>query len=825
MEQSTVTFVTAFIDLNEDRDSFRKIDTYVSSFKQLALSKIPICLYVCSRNESIGIDLQLQFPNVKLMPTINLEDTITYKVINKFNPDIPILENINKDTKKYIILMNTKSEFVYNVSLINPFNTDHFAWVDFGIFHIISNPETAINNLYKLSSSKLKDKLLLFPSCWSKEKSETHMNKITKLINWRFCGGFFIGDKKSIQDMYLLIINELPNFIKHSGKNIIIWEVNYWAWLESKHNWIIDTYHADHNDTIINIPNDYINNINININSINNINFDNIEKYKTTIVTFYFNIKKLRDTTEEVRPQSFYMEKGRETLKLHYPMVIFCDEDNYKEIKKIRDEYVLNPNLTKYIIKFITEYDFYKDNWDIINENRKGIEIYKNSRNTVSYFLLTMFKIIAINIAKQNKFYNTDYYAWIDFGGSHIVRDFNNSSIKMLNNPNPKISWCYIHYRSHEDLYPITKFYKNYDYCGIAATVFTVEKDYVNRFYNGCLSLFYEALHNGVGHAEEQIFTYFYDKYPELCNIYFGDYYSVLSNYHEPLNDLICIKLFYIDKTIQKNRKDLTDICIKKIVETIKKHNINIYTNDLLFLQDILPKNINFNEITNNSSKNELNFTFTESNVFCIILENNPREINIIRRMKELELPYTKWIASTPKTLIDNFSSEILNDFIKGCAQSHINIWRHIVNNNIEYALILEDDACFDKNWKHKLNNFNTDIDNENISNWDCILLSASEPVNILNKWMTSSWQYSTVGYIISKKGAKWILDNFKNCFYPSDHMTLALQTQGNCYTYFPWLVIQDGINSTIGSDINFDNEKIFNNLSKINYSLDNYII
>jgi len=90
------------------------------------------------------------------------------------------------------------------------------------------------------------------------------------------------------------------------------------------------------------------------------------------------------------------MEKGIETLKLQYPMVIFCDEKNYKEIKSIRDKYIIDPKLTNYIIKNITEYDFYKDNYDIINENRINDNFYKNSRNTASYFLITMFTPLKI---------------------------------------------------------------------------------------------------------------------------------------------------------------------------------------------------------------------------------------------------------------------------------------------------------------------------------------------------------------------------------------------------------------------------------------------
>ena len=313
----------------------------------------------------------------------------------------------------------------------------------------------------------------------------------------------------------------------------------------------------------------------------------NDKNYKSTIVTFYFNIKELKDSTDEVRPESFYMEKGRETLKLNYPMVIFCDNSNYEKIKKIRDEYISNSNLTNYIIKNITEYDFYKENWDIINENRKNVDCYKNSRNTPSYYLVTMFKIIAINIANQYNFYNTKYYAWIDFGGSHIMRNFDKYSKQMLNNPNQKISLCYIHYRIHDELYPMYKQLQYGGYCGIAATSFTIQKEYVNRFYNGCLSIFHETLINGLGHAEEQIFTYFYDKYPELCNIYTGDYYSILENYHEPIADHHCIINYFIQEAINKNRKDLAEIYATKLIKTIIKYNLS--THDLSYLKSVAP--------------------------------------------------------------------------------------------------------------------------------------------------------------------------------------------------------------------------------------------
>jgi hypothetical protein len=43
----------------------------------------------------------------------------------------------------------------------------------------------------------------------------------------------------------------------------------------------------------------------------------------TTILTMFFNLKKLKDASLQTRPQEFYIENGRETLKLKYPMIIF----------------------------------------------------------------------------------------------------------------------------------------------------------------------------------------------------------------------------------------------------------------------------------------------------------------------------------------------------------------------------------------------------------------------------------------------------------------------------------------------------------------------
>jgi GR25 family glycosyltransferase involved in LPS biosynthesis len=214
-------------------------------------------------------------------------------------------------------------------------------------------------------------------------------------------------------------------------------------------------------------------------------------------------------------------------------------------------------------------------------------------------------------------------------------------------------------------------------------------------------------------------------------------------------------------------------------------------------------------------------FKFDEKNTFCISLENSNRWNKISKRFEYFDIKVTKWIASTPETLTDNFVNNIENG-AKACSQSHINILKYVLEHNLEYVLILEDDACFDKLWLSKINNFYTDINDDK---WDAIFLNSSEPINELNKWIIADEQYLTGGYIISNNGARNLLNMFKNCYCSSDWMTSRLQKLNHSYSYFPWLIIQEGDETTIGSNIFADHLKVLRCLKEIDYSLDNYII
>jgi hypothetical protein len=301
----------------------------------------------------------------------------------------------------------------------------------------------------------------------------------------------------------------------------------------------------------------------------------------TTIVTMYFNLKSLADSTEEVRPKSFYLDRGRVTLSLEAPMIIFCDDSCIEDIKLIRAN---RPTL--YYSKPFTEYAFYTDNWPIIGKNREASKMYNNSRNTASYALLSLFKVYAIYLASMINPFKSTHFLWMDFGGSHVMRGVATHTEAILKTPHPKIAFCYIHYRSSAEIKPPSAFY-NGGQCGIAAGCFSVEATYAAKLYTGCMGIFYQMIHERAFHAEEQVLTYFYDKYPDLCTLYYGDYYSLVTNYTGVREDFPSIKKYFIIQTINKGRKDLAKTCALKVLQSVEQKIIKISDADIVFLKSV----------------------------------------------------------------------------------------------------------------------------------------------------------------------------------------------------------------------------------------------
>lgn len=224
------TFVTAFLDLEEDRPVDKSIERCFEMFSLLQASGIRFHLFLSPRYRG-RVHLQNG-----IIEYIHLRDLDTACVAPQ---GLPEHRNALHDTRNFLLLMNAKTELVRRAIASQMHTTTHFAWIDFAICHVFRTPALTLQTLSHPTT--FPERCLYIPGCW------TANPRTLSPVNWRFCGGFFLGDKESCLDFAKRALDVLPT-LSH-----LSWEVNVWAHLESL-GWTPTWYKADHNDSILDVP-------------------------------------------------------------------------------------------------------------------------------------------------------------------------------------------------------------------------------------------------------------------------------------------------------------------------------------------------------------------------------------------------------------------------------------------------------------------------------------------------------------------------------------------------------------------------------------------
>lgn len=253
MTLSKITFVTAFIDIYKGERADRTTSWRFQKFLEIVETGVQICVFVDDIdagliNEHMGI-----YSNIKLMKTIKFEDLWIETCIRDKHLFLPEVRCQVKDTPQYMSLINSKVEFLKRTVEENPWNSSHFAWIDFSLSYVFHNSESALKQLSYLGNECLFDasnRFLTVPGCIGKDTN--YMERILHQPHWRFCGGFMLGDAASIMELVELYEIHFPEFI--ANYNTLVWEVNFWAWLEICRGWNPIWYYAGHDDSIINVP-------------------------------------------------------------------------------------------------------------------------------------------------------------------------------------------------------------------------------------------------------------------------------------------------------------------------------------------------------------------------------------------------------------------------------------------------------------------------------------------------------------------------------------------------------------------------------------------
>ena len=254
------TFVSAYMTIYDQPYQNKDRRWRFAHFEKLCKTGIPLAVF-CSRDciDEFQTEILDKYSNVKLVEPLDLSETWTYKtyqtIANEIEIDLPNTRCAEKDTVEYLLLMNTKTEFIKRAIEKNPFDSTHFAWIDFNIFHVFGNKEDVASKiLSELSQRHMSPNSLTLPGCWGKE--HVYEGFLINDICWRFCGGFFIGGANRMLDFHGEYEKHFENFLRNKRK--LVWEVNFWAYLEMHHGLSVVWYNGDHNVSILKFDAEYM---------------------------------------------------------------------------------------------------------------------------------------------------------------------------------------------------------------------------------------------------------------------------------------------------------------------------------------------------------------------------------------------------------------------------------------------------------------------------------------------------------------------------------------------------------------------------------------
>lgn len=156
-------------------------------------------------------------------------------------------DNPNKDTLGYFFIMCNKTEWIKEAIKVDPFSSDNFIWIDFGIRHIFkSNTDLEfINKLDNLQNKKYDN--IRIGSIWNLDV--TYDINLYRQITWWFAGGVFGGNKNSL----LLFSDKMREKCLSIIKNhkILFWEVNIWYLIYIENKELFNPYYCSHDCSII----------------------------------------------------------------------------------------------------------------------------------------------------------------------------------------------------------------------------------------------------------------------------------------------------------------------------------------------------------------------------------------------------------------------------------------------------------------------------------------------------------------------------------------------------------------------------------------------
>ena len=236
-----------------------------------------------------------------------------------------------------------------------------------------------------------------------------------------------------------------------------------------------------------------------------------------TVVTGLYNIN--REANGDGRKIADYITWLKKTMRLNVPMVIYCEQSTYEEIKNERSDH----EHTKFIIieKKDIEYFQYEDK---VNEIVKNPDYLRKMRGTDRlevklpiYNLLIMNKIVWMSDVAKENYFNSSMFMWVDAGCSRFFENYDLNLKKQwpnLSKLNPEKFNIQIKRSLFQNLHLNDIMYHNDHFT--TATIFSGKKEIIDRIKMESQIIFKEMLEKKCINNEQIVFAMIFKKYPEL---------------------------------------------------------------------------------------------------------------------------------------------------------------------------------------------------------------------------------------------------------------------------------------------------------------------
>lgn len=240
IDERPAVLVTALIYQQNGRLT-RPIEHYIQSLSGLANSCEHLVLFLDHNISPPDLPSHVEIHRLSIG---DLQTAVRYKKYAD-HVRLPGQRSENKDTLDYLILVNAKTELIERALRMHP-DVTRAAWVDCGIAHILSDPQTAMSDLANLHS---------LPEGLTIPGIEPQPTRPGDGICWRFCGGVVAGDRRSLLRLHQLHQQAMDDLWPR-----LTWEVNVWARLEMQgcigpgSEVPLRWYAADHNDSMLQWP-------------------------------------------------------------------------------------------------------------------------------------------------------------------------------------------------------------------------------------------------------------------------------------------------------------------------------------------------------------------------------------------------------------------------------------------------------------------------------------------------------------------------------------------------------------------------------------------